>query len=104
MNGFLDRVNEFQIFRGGKRALASGYSVGCRHGGCWRAVAIDLEKINRGEKNDNRAFEGFAKEETKSEVRENDMGIKNRGKKRETGIWYDHLKRGGGVEQYLPNV
>jgi hypothetical protein len=58
-------------------------------------VAIDLEKINRGERSDDRAFEGFAKEETESEIREKDMGIKDRGKKRKTEIWYDHLKTRG---------
>lgn len=102
MNGVLDRVNEFQIFRGGKRDLAWGYSVGCRHGGCWRAVAIGLEKINREERSDNRAFEGCAKDETESGVREKDMGIKDGGRKRKMEIWYDHLKRGGGV--YLNNT
>jgi hypothetical protein len=54
-------------------------------------VAIDLEKINRGKRSDNRAFEGYAKEDTKSEIREKVMGIKDRGKKRKMEIWYDHL-------------
>jgi hypothetical protein len=44
-------------------------------------VAIDLEKINRGERSDNRAFEGCANEETESAIREKDMGIKDGGRR-----------------------
>lgn len=42
MNGDFDRVKEFQIFKGGRCSLDSGCNVGCRQGGCWRAVAMDL--------------------------------------------------------------
>lgn len=39
------------------RELASGLNVGCRHGGCWRAVVMGLEKTNTGVINGDRCLD-----------------------------------------------
>lgn len=76
INGVFDRVKEFQILRGGRRELLSGWRVGCRHGGCRRAVAMDLEKTNTEVVNGNRCLDREVKEENDSRGKERGINIK----------------------------